>query len=284
MTLGLKTKLVTYCHYWPVFQIANDGHIEWDSSLNHSELAEVILLRILGAFRSSDHFFVTSQFAKSLLLQVGQIYNFRIEPEKAHILPCPADPLFISQSPRKHLGGKTVLYNHRLYKQYGTEFFIDLASHFEGAGVQFVVTDFFSARNAARRSLDPNVDEYRAILSTMRNVIVREDGHIRAIYRNDIVDKVDMGVGPFRLNANWSMGAVDCLGLGIPVACPNIASFPEFVPEELLFCSKAEAIALIERLISDKGFWTVCSRKAQLKAAEFSADSACEKFICAVAV
>ena len=279
VTLGMKTKLVTYCHYWPILQISDAGIIEWDSSLNHSELAEVILFRVLSAVKTCDLFFVTSEFAKSLLMRAARLYNLQIPTAKVNILPCPADPEFLTQSPRKYLGTKKVLYTHRLYRQYGTEFFIDLASHFEGSDVQFVVTDFFAARNATRQSLDPFVDSYRSQLRAMKNVTLREDGHIRGIYKNEIVGTADLGIGPFRLNANWSMSAVDCLGMGIPFICPNVASFPEFVPQELLFKTKRGAIELLQRLLVDRAFWTSCSRKAQRKVLRFSVENASSEFL-----
>jgi hypothetical protein len=166
-----------------------------------------------------------------------------------------------------------------LYKQYGTEFFIDLVSYFENSGMAFMVTDFFSKRNALRKGLDQHVDLYRSKLDAMKNVKMRKDGHIRNVYKHDIVAKTDLGIGPLRYNANWSMGAVDCLGLGIPVICPNIASFPEFVPKELLFENKEEAIALINRLLNDRGFWKKCSRKGQQKVKQFSADKISVKFL-----
>jgi hypothetical protein len=279
VALGLDATLVTYCHYWPIYTIAGDGEIEWDPSLNHSNLAQVILLRILSAALTSDYFFVTSEYARSLLMEAARRYNVDVEPEKVHVLPCPADPDFLSTKPRELLGTKKVLYNHRLYRQYGTEFFIDIASYFEGSEVEFVVTDFFSYRGASRKALDPYIDAYRSKLRSMKNVTIREDGDIREVYRTDILLKVDLGVGPYRLNANWSMSAVDCLGLGIPVIYPNIASFPEFVPKALLFRSKDEAIALMTRLLSNREFWTLCSRQSQAKVLRFTADNICTEFL-----
>ena len=46
---------------------------------------------------------------------------------------------------------------------------VDLASHFEGTDIQFIVTDFFSARNHSRKSLDPYVDLYRSKLLKMKS-------------------------------------------------------------------------------------------------------------------
>ena len=277
VTLNLAPKLVTYCHYWPILRF-DEGEIEWDSSLNHSGLAELILLRILSAARSSDHFFVTSSFAKSLLSRAAERYRFNIDQRKVHILPCPSDPAFLVDSPRVYRGSKKVLYNHRLYKQYGTDFFIDIASHFVKSGLTFVVTDFFSDRSHTRRLLDPSIDEYRLLLSEIPNVSVHADGDTRSNYRR-LMDDIDIAMAPYRINANWSMSAVDCLGMGIPTIGPNVASFPEFIPKTLLFNSKAEAITLIERLFCDSTFWRDCSARGQQIAKAFSADTAASAFM-----
>src|ERR1051326_2132816 len=113
----------------------------------------------------------------------------------------------------------------------------------------------------------------------MNNVIVRTDGHDRKTYRQEIVENVDLGLAPYRLNANWSMSSVDCMGLGIPVAAPSIASFPEFVPRELLFSTRDEAIALLDRLLSDRDFWARCSVRSVEFAKRFVADTTCQRFL-----
>lgn len=283
ITLGSAAKLITYCHYWPILAIESDRTIVWDASLDHGGLAEVILFNIFGAVRTSDFFFVTSHFARTLLIRAADIYNVSLPLDRIHILPCPADPEFLTAEPRRWRNGRRVLYNHRLYRQYGTDFFVELARELAPAGIQFVVTDFFAARNASRQALDSSVAEYRAALQSMPNVIIRSDGDDRTIYRHDIVENSSAALGPYRLNANWSMSAVDCLGLGIPVACPNVASFPEFVPPELLFTSRAEAATLLERLITDRRFWETCSRASQNLVAQFSADAAANTFVATVA-
>jgi hypothetical protein len=277
VTLGLSTRLITYCHYWPVIQIG-EGSTIWDSSLDHAGLAQIIILRILAAALTSDHFFVTSEYAKALLFRSAQHYNVQIPEERVAILPCPADPEFITAEPRSFMGSNQILYNHRLYRQYGTDFFINIARHYEQSPVKFVVTDFFGERNTDRKALDIYVDQYRTILSSLHNVIVRSDGHDRRIYRDEIVQCVDVGLAPYRLNANWSMSAVDCMGLGIPVAAPNIASFPEFVPNELLFSSQGEAIGVLDRLLSDRDFWLRCSGLCVEYAQRYVAETACQTF------
>ncbi len=145
--------------------------------------------------------------------------------------------------------------------------------------MKFVVTDFFGERNAERKALDVYVDQYRTTLRSLSNIIIRTDGHDRRTYRDEIVEKVDLALAPYRLNANWSMSAVACMGLGIPVAAPNVASFPEFVPSELLFSSQDEAIGLLDRLLTDRDFWTRCSARCVEYAKRFVADTTCRHFL-----
>jgi glycosyltransferase involved in cell wall biosynthesis len=278
VTLGVRAKLATYCHYWPILSIDENGVITWDASLDHAGLAEVILFSIFSAVMTSDYFFVTSYFARELLFRAAAIYNVKFSQEKVHVLPCPADPEFITSEPRPWRIGRRVLYNHRLYRQYGADFFIKLAKELAPTGTEFVVTDFFASRNHSRNALDPFIAEYRATLARMSNVVIRADGDDRATYRHDILESVNAGLGPYRLNANWSMSAVDCLGLGIPVACPNLVSFPEFVPPELLFTTSEEATSLLERLLTDRTFWEACSRASQRLTAQFSADIVAIRF------
>lgn len=124
-----------------------------------------------------------------------------------------------------------------------------------------------------------HVDEYRKRIKRMRNIIIRKDGDRREIYKNDIVLQSDLGIGPYRVNANWSMSAVDCLGLGIPVVCPNIATFPEFVPKKLLYNKRNEAIMLINKLLSNRKFWEKCSEESRQKVLEFLPKVMVKKFI-----
>ena len=278
VTIGVNARLLTYCHYWPIYEITAANRISWDDSLNHCGLAEIILLRILDAALTCDAFFVTSEFSKNLLLSAAQRYNVRVQAPKIHILPCPADPELLSPGRRRFRTGNTVLYNHRLYRQYGTEFLIEIIKEFARSEVRFVITDFFGSRSSARIGLDTHVERYRAELRRMKNVTIRDDGDSRSVYKNEILASADVGLGPFRKNANWSMSAVDCLGLGVPVVCPNCASFPEFTPNALLFDTKDKAVALLRRLLSDSSFWKECSLASQQKVARFSADRTATRF------
>src|SRR5215217_3789405 len=269
-TIGSSAKLVTYCHYWPVVET---DPLVWDDSLNHGGLANVILMRIVAAAATADVFLVTSSWAGDLLKWAARRFDTKVTAKVA-VLPCPADPTLISAEPRRRHGNRRVLYNHRLYKQYGTEFFIDLANSLSSEGFTFVVTDFFTQRNAARRGLEPHVDNYRRILANMPNIEMRGDGDIRSVYRDVIIGGVDIGLAPFRRNANWSMSAVDCMGMGVPVAAPVLGALPEMTPKMLQFSTREEGVSLLRRLANDQAFWEEASSAASQLARSFVADRA----------
>ncbi|MHA7773852.1 glycosyltransferase [Roseibium sp. M-1] len=262
VTLGMsgKTKLTTYYHYLPALDMEK-GAVVWDPSLNHSELAELILFRVFGALKSSDVFFVTSNYSRNFLFRLAKNYNLSINKEKIVIMPPPADPFFIVDPPMKFdPGRKTILYSSRLYEQYGTDFLLDILEHYKGTDVKFLITDFFANKSAERKKLDPKTETYRTFLKQHENVLIREDGDNRPTYRDEILANSSIVLGPFRKNANWSMGMIDAFMMGIPGIAPNFASFPEFTPRSLLYSDKKCAVELIDRLLADPAFWEASSR------------------------
>ncbi len=278
VTTGSHAKIATYCHYLPIIEV-QPNRIVWDSSLNHNNLAKVILFQTFNAYEQADYFFVTSDFSKGLLIKAAKQFNITLNKKKILVLPCPTDPYFVTEEKRDFSTAKQVLYNHRLYKQYGTEFLIQLIKDLQDENIKFIITDFFSKRNADRKRLEKTVDEYKKQLSKYKNVVFKIDGDNRESYKHKIVLKACIGLAPYRVNANWSMGSVDCLGVGIPVVAPNLATFPEFVPSRLLFNNKREAIRLIKKLLTEKEFWESCSEECKKKVKKFLPNVMAEKFI-----
>ena len=279
-TEGSSALLITYIHYWPVYRIGDDGQIEWDQSLNHSNLAEIILLRILEGVQACDICFVASRYSKELLNKAMARYNRKYDETKVRLLPCPADPFLM---PEEHIGANSdsrqIIYNHRLYKQYGTEQLLTIIDSMREEDATFVITDFFAQRNSFRKALEPDVDRYLGLLKEKSNVRIRDDGDRRGVYRDDIIARSRVGLGPFRVNASWSMSSVDCLGMGIPVVCPRFASFPEFVPSPLLYSDTKGAIDLLRRLLVDEEFYQMCSREGRAMVREFHVDRVSRQFL-----
>ena len=278
VTTGYTAQIAAYCHYLPVLNVSREK-ITWDSSLDHHNLAKVILFKIFSAYEQADYFFVTSNFSKNLFIAAAQKFNIEVDKEKIMVLPCPADPYFMTDEKRSFPNTGQILYNHRLYKQYGTEFLIQLICEFQNDSNKFVITDFFSKRNSHRKRLEKTVNKFKKRLSKFKNVEFRIDGDDRKTYKNKIVMKSDIGLAPYRVNANWSMSSVDCLGMGIPVVAPNLATFPEFVPKQLLFENKEQAVQIIRKLLSNRKFWEKCSELSKQKVCKFLPDVMVNKFI-----
>jgi len=214
----------------------------------------------LSALKASDIFFVTSEYSKNFLASLAQRYNFPFDIRKVVVMPPPADPFFKIEKPiRFRENQKTVLYSSRLYEQYGTDFLIEIIEHYKNSDVKFVVTDFFSNKSVERKKLDPKTEEYKKFLRNQDNVIIRDDGDNRQIYRDEILTSASLVFGPYRKNANWSMSMIDAFMMGIPGIGPNCASFPEFMPLNLLYNNKKDAVDLLNRLLTDKDFWESAS-------------------------
>jgi glycosyltransferase involved in cell wall biosynthesis len=281
VTLGLseKVRLVSYYHYIPALEM-RDNAVIWDPALDHDGLAECIFLRVLGSLKASDVFFVTSAYSRDFLHSLAARYRFNFDSKKIVILPPPADPFFELGRPAQfRREPKTVLYSSRLYRQYGTDFLMEIVDYYKGSGVEFIVTDFFRNKSAERRRLDPITEHYRSTLAELENVVVRSDGDDRSIYRDQIIAGANLVLGPYRKNANWSMSMIDAFMLGVPAIGPNFASFPEFVPSSLLYEDKESAVTLIDRLLSDETFWIESSLACRKSSWRFSAEKIADIFL-----
>ncbi len=279
MGLNQKVKLVAYYHYLPAMEIVDDKII-WDPSLNHSGLAETILLKIISSIKTSDLFFVTSEYSKNFIIKLTNYYNITIPVEKIAIIPPPIDPFFEKvQIKQFNPNIKRILYSSRLYQQYGTDFLLTIINHYKNSTVKFVITDFFANKNESRKRLDPKTEEYRNIIKECSNVIIYSNGDNRQIYRDEIVSSASVVLGPYRKNANWSMGMLDAFAFGIPGIGPNLASFPEFTPRELLYSDLSQAIKLLDCLMDNEKFWNYASVKCYSSFKQFAPQKIAELFL-----
>ena len=284
VTLGLSTqiKLATYYHYLPVLEI-RERTVVWDPSLNHEGLGELILLEVFGALKSADVFFVTSEYSRNSIFALADLYNISFDDDKIVIMPPPADTFFETQKTvRFDPAKRAVLYSSRLYEQYGTDFLLDIIKYYSSRDVKFIITDFFPNKSTERKKLDTKTELYREFLRYQRNVVVRSDGDMRIIYRDEILRSSSMVLGPYRKNANWSMGMIDAFMMGIPGIGPDFASFPEFIPPQLIYTDKASAIALIDRLLTDERFWNEASGICKTSYSAFLPRNVADLFLDAV--
>ena len=283
VTLGLseKIKLVTYYHYLPALEVIENS-IVWDPSLNHEGLAELILFKVFSVLKSADVFFVTSHYSRDFLFNLADRYHIEFDKETVTIMPPPADPFFELDEPVSFNTNKTVLYSSRLCEQYGTDFLLDVIDHYKGSDVKFLITDFFANKSSERKKLDTKTEQYRDYLRQHENVIIRDDGDIRKIYRDEILRSSTMVFGPYRKNANWSMGMIDAFMMGIPGIGPDFASFPEFMPPHLIYSDKSGAISLIDRLLGDKSFWSESAEMCRESYSDFMPEKIAKIFLNAI--
>lgn len=249
---NLNAKLYTYVHYYP-FAISSYGNITFDPSLDNGNFCESIIFTFVAGLLASDKIFVHSKYGEFLLNYLFNHHNIDLNKKEIVILPPPCD-IFISKGKQVE-DNKNILYNHRLYKQYGTDFILDFASTINSKfDWTIIVTDLLYNRSINRKNLDVTVDEYKIKLSSLQNVEIRTDGNNRETYR-DIICNSKISLAPYRQNCTWSMSVIDCMSVGVPVVAPNFAWFSEFIPRELQFSSMDELIKLSKKLFGDKVFY-----------------------------
>ena len=268
-TIGSSAQIVTYVHYLPIAAVGQES-IDLDPSLDNSGLALPILLYLLGSVGISDKVLVQSQFARKIL--ESALLNFRIpyDKTKIHVIPPPFDPLLYRKSQARSSVEKHIIYNHRLYKHYGTDFLLKVIKSLrERKEVQFHVADLLRSRNGTRQKLDQHVDLYRTTLRSHPNVVFPENTGNRKQYRK-VIKNCRAGLAAHRRMAVWSMSAVDCLGMGVPVVAPNFASYPEFIPQDLLYNSEEEFREILNQLLDSNSFWKQASHEGREKIRAFS--------------
>jgi len=265
-------KIFTYCHYPATHIDADTKDVILDYTLNDYCLGENIIYNILTSINVSDVFAIQSVFARDMLLEYAKKHNITIN-KMIEIIPPPYDEQ-IYQEPRNQFCNE-ILYNHRLYDSYGTAFFIDFVA--DNPDLSFIVTDPMSNRGEDRSKFNKSPQHNKQLLAAFSNVAVVDGGN-REKYI-EAIDKCRLAVAPYRTACVWSMSIIDCYCRGIPVIGPNIASFSELIPHELLFNSSSEEKALVTRLINDEKFWRDSIRKCRQLLPQISPAVIVEKII-----
>jgi len=282
-TINSNADLITYIHYLPIQDIT-ECSVQLDESLNNANLGIPILLAVLGSVSISDKILVQSQFAKGVLLRALQIHQIPYHSDKIFIVPPPYDPRLFADGKVNQSLNKFIIYNHRLYKHYGTDFLIKIIKSLEEkSDIQFFVADLLASRNGTRQKLDPHVDLLRSELRAQPNVRFARNTDNRDKYKK-VIKNCRVGLAAHRQMAVWSMSAVDCLGLGVPVIAPNFASYPEFIPSPLLYNSLPEFQDILDNLLLSETFWQKCSEEGRQMVGELSPSKIAQKFteiICA---
>jgi hypothetical protein len=243
----IDVPLLSYIHYLPLVN-APAEQARLDPSLADGGLGAWILGLVRAAVESSDACIVGSEFGRRLIeAHVGAA-------RRLEVIPPPADAL-LARGRSVPPPGDTLrlLFNHRLYRHYGTaEVFAALDRvHSDGGDFEVVVTAPTQWRSSHRRILAPDAHTLLAALSARPYVRV-ESALDRADYRA-VVTGVHAGLAPAREAPLWSMAIADLLTAGRPVYAPRAGGFSEVMtfcaeglwdrPEELMELIHGAAVA-----------------------------------------
>lgn len=200
---------------------------------------------------ASDLTLICSEFGVRLLNRIAQdMFGTARTLPRIEVLPPPVDVAESTLSAAApHVDRPRVVYNHRLYTEYGTGTMVDLLSRAARSPDRFtvLVTNPTDGRGAQRRRLSPQLDENLARLCELPFVEVshfaRRTDYFAALGRSW------GGIAPYKPHALWSMSVLDVLGVGRPVLSFDIASFREIgLPDEYLVTSEDEFLDRFARL------------------------------------
>jgi hypothetical protein len=261
-TLGHKCLIVGYTHYIP-YGLDKSGNIIPDDSLSNGGMGEPIRLNFFSGLQAADMIFIHSNTALNFIKSLYNELNTKFPEEKYIINPPPKDP-FLTNDNKVGLDNKA-FYNHRLYKHYGSEFFVSLADAItDRFNIELNVFDVLGERSEVRQRMDPSVDIAKENLSKIPNVHIITDNLERSRYKKTMQGSL-FSIAPFKENCIWAMSCIDSMSMGIPVIAPKTAWFDEFMPDDLKFTNIGEALRIIDKLKNNKVFWLEKSKEAMEK-------------------
>jgi glycosyltransferase involved in cell wall biosynthesis len=266
---GRKVATFTYFHYPCVLSSGSQG-LSFDPSLDDWQLGELILLRQYEAFACSSITGVGSLFARTLLLDSFRTISATVPKEKMIAIPPPIDfPVESSVAPPPP-GIPIVIYNHRLYRHYGTERLIDWIEAFRslsGKHFNLLVTDPLSNRSSEQDRLDPSVSASRERLRELSYASVVTPQSRKEYLMT--LRATTVGLAPFRDAPPWSMASLDIMACGRPLLAPSSGPFPEILGgrESLLFRNFDDFCWKLDRLLRSRESWleeaNYCLARAQ---------------------
>ena len=243
-------KIIAYCHY-PALHISSCNEIIIDNSLNDAGLGYCIVSDILQSVNISDYFIIQSQFAKELLVSASQNMAIPLEKE-IYIVPPPHDPLLFIQ---ERATGNKIIYNHRLYESYGVVELLSLVERL--SDISFLITNPMMNRSIDRYFSSTIPETYASLLKIKNNVTLVDGSESRLKYKDYLRDGF-LSIAAYRPACVWSMAAIDCIGMNMPVVAPNFAAYKEFIPSILRYNNFEEEISLINKLQNDSSFYMKC--------------------------
>lgn len=276
MALDINPVLVGYSHYVP-FGFDLEEKLITDSSLDKGGLSHSIRLNFLSGIEAADQVFIHSQTGAYFIRTACKLHGIHLDENKLKILPPPYDPLMLNDDPSTVRS--KVVYNHRLYKHYGTESFINIAKKLAIVlPVDIHVFDILGQRSPERIKLDNSVEVFKDQLMLLERVKLINDGGDRVEYKKNLSNAL-CSVAPKKPTSIWAMSCIDSMGMGIPVVAPNVAWFAEFISKDLLFNSEDEAVDIIAHLYRDKDFWLQKSQEARAKIQALSPKETALRFL-----
>lgn len=150
----IKTKnvpLISYCHYPALWDptIMHSSRPLLDNTLNNGQVGYNILFNILTSLVTANKVLIQSYYARSLLESAINFYKIPYK-YKIGIVQPPVDSLLFDK--QNHYNTKepclSFLYNHRLYKSYGSEEFLSISNKIiERFNLESVVFDSMPNRS-----------------------------------------------------------------------------------------------------------------------------------------
>jgi hypothetical protein len=249
-----KVKVISYFHYLPIEKLPVKNRVFWEQTMNHRNLAKIIFKRQIESLTSADYCITCSRFAIRFLKENGKALGEKINFKKIiHIPPPISLEETLENKTEERFPIKTIVYNHRLYRHYGTiEIFNWLSELFKKRqDFQVLLTDPTYKRSKDRNILNPDVEKFKKYLGKLPFVRIRHIKRHANYYKT--IWKSHLGLAPLKPSALWSMATVDLMACAKPVLAPNYACFPEMLKNRtsLLFKNKEEFLNKINFLLDN---------------------------------
>jgi glycosyltransferase involved in cell wall biosynthesis len=248
--LGLDATVVSYVHYVPTRGDAATKDEVFEESMDLHGHGWLVLARLLEGVAASDLVLTCSDFGVRLITRLAKRFLGRsIQLPPMLSLPPPIDESeFVLANSMEPVDEPLLVYNHRLYNEYGAHVIFPLLTEAydkTSRGFRVLVTNPTEGRDLSRSALNPHVE---ANLRAVQDLPFVDCHHYfdRTAYIQAIGASWG-GVAPFKLNALWSMSAMDVLAAGRPVVAFDVAAFRELglAAEDLV----SDEAAFVRRII-----------------------------------
>jgi hypothetical protein len=253
--LGLPCKIVTAVHYVPALcGPTRDEPIAYESSMDGCGHGRLLVLRLLEGVIASDLSVICSRFGARLLRDLaGRLLGREAAFPRVSVLPPPVDFDEVDECGDAPAADEArLVYNHRLYDDYGTPRIFDLLEETAAAAERpftVLVTNPTGVRGAERARMNPSVDRNLARLRALPFVQVDHSPERTSYIRG--LRSAWAGIAPFKPHALWSMSVMDVLAAGRPVLSFDIAAFREMgLGREFLARDEHAFRAVLARLLS----------------------------------